>query len=275
MLECGNPQGNFMVHILKKTLSDLGLDKKKSAVLVALLHYGPQSGREVAKAARIERTTTYGILKNLVAKGFVSSSSEKGALMFQSLEPEALIDYIERIRLNLDERKKEIKAALPELKSLRKKRDIFPRVHFFEGRAGIKQAYEDALKNNREKVILEFAGAEALFKLMGREWADHFVDKRVRLGIACRAIAPDADWGRYAKNLDAKTNRVTKLIPEKYRFDIAIDIYDNKVALFSFSKEEPVAVIIEDDTIANAVRTLFEYVSDTVPEGQPHKTSQV
>ncbi|MDP3794466.1 MAG: helix-turn-helix domain-containing protein [bacterium] len=255
-----------MIHTLKKVFEDIGLNKKEQVVLLHLVQYGSQRVREVARSTRLERTTTYGILKNLIAKGLVSSSGERGVAIFQAIEPEALLDYIERMRVNLDERKKEVKEVLPQLKTLRRKREIFPRIQFFEGKEGVKQAYEDSLKNNKGKLVVEFTGADAIYRLMGKEWADYYVAKRVRLGITCRAIAPESDWGRYAKNLDAQVNRVTKLIDPKYRFDTAIDIYDDKVAIFSFSKEEPMGVIIEDEPIARTLRTLFEYVSDTAPE---------
>lgn len=42
-----------------------------------------------------------------------------------------------------------------------------------------------------------------------------------------------------------------------------IDLYDNKVAIFSYAQDNPVALIIEDDTIADMMQKLFDYMAST------------
>ena len=125
-----------MIEIIHNSLKKIGLDKKEVAVFLILLEEGKLRVRDIAKAARINRTTAYGILKELINKGLVSSTQEKGVLMCQSIEPGLLINYIERLEANLAEQKKEIKDVLPQIKSLRKKKDIYPRIQFFEGIEG-------------------------------------------------------------------------------------------------------------------------------------------
>ena len=79
--------------------------------------------------------------------------------------------------------------------------------------------------------------------------------------IECTVIAPDTEWSAIMKKDDEKYKRTTKLIPQDFSFDSEIDIYDNKVGIFTFSQEHPIAVLIEDDTIHATMKTLFGFMA--------------
>ncbi|OHB21494.1 MAG: hypothetical protein A2939_03115 [Parcubacteria group bacterium RIFCSPLOWO2_01_FULL_48_18] len=257
-----------MITILRKVFSDLGLSDKEIQAMFVLLQEGSLRVPAVAKKARLNRTTTYGILKSLTERGLVSSADRGGIIEYQSIPPSHIIPFIERKRDELQDRKDEIKEILPELKKVREKRDILPRIRFFEGIEGIKQAYEDTLENNKEKKLLDFTGTDAIFKKMDKGWIEYYVKKRTRLSIKCIAIAPDTQWSRVSQKRDGELLRTTKLLPEKYTFDTEIDIYDNNVGIFSFSEDQPIAILIEDEKIAHTLKTLFYYTESTLDQDQ-------
>ena len=254
----------YMINALKKTLNKLGLSKHETGVLLVLLQKENLKVQTIAKLAHLNRTTTYGVLQTLMKKGLVQSTDHFGTSEFQSIEPKLLLNYIDRKQEELNERKKEIKELLPELKRLQSKSDVFPRIQVFEGIEGIKQAYEDTLENNKEKQLLDFTGTDAVFKHMGKEWVDYYVKKRARLEIKCIDIAPDTEWAQKSKKRDDELFRITKLMPEKYLFNTEIAIYDEKVAIFSFSEDQPIALIIEDKNISHTMKTLFKYIESTL-----------
>lgn len=253
-----------MIQTLQKAAHDLGLGDKEIRVFLVLLQESSLRVQSIAKKARLNRTTTYGILKALGEKGLVSSADRKGITEYQSIEPQQLLSYIDRKRDRLRERRDEIKAVVPEIKKLREKSDVLPRIRFFEGIEGMKQAYEDTLEGNESKELLDITGTDAIFRRMGKEWIEYYVRKRARLGIQCIDIAPDSEWSRRSKESDSEFLRRTELLPEQYTFDTEIDIYDNKVGIFSFSEDQPLAVIIEDNKITAALKTLFRYIESTL-----------
>jgi len=75
-------------------------------------------------------------------------------------------------------------------------------------------------------------------------------------------LAPESEWARKSKADDEKYLRVTKFLPAQYGFDAEISLYDNKVGIFSYAKENPVALIIEDDTISDAMRKLYAFIEE-------------
>ena len=249
---------------LQGALEKIGLGDKEIKVLLALLKGGAMFAAAIAREAGLNRTTTYGILKELAAKGLVSSEQKTGAARYQSIDPELLPSYIERRGKELLEIKNEIAEIVPQIKLLRSKGKTLPKVQFFEGKEGIEQAYEDTLEKNSERKLFEITGIDDVYTKLDPKFVQYYLDKRTRLGIKSFYIAPETQLAREAKKDDEKYLREVRFIPEAYKMNTEIAIYDNKVGIFSYAQENPVAVLIEDDAIASTMKTLFRYIESTV-----------
>ncbi|HEY4517250.1 MAG TPA: helix-turn-helix domain-containing protein [Candidatus Paceibacterota bacterium] len=245
---------------ITKALEHIELGQKQIKILAILLQSGPMFASAIARAAKLNRSTTYVILKELQEKGLVSSAKESSATRYQSIAPELLPGYIERKREELAESKKEIEEMLPQIKLLRQKRGALPKVQFFEGKGGVEQAYEDTLENNSEKSLRDITGVDAVFTNVDQKFLKYYLEKRAQLGIRCQNIAPESEWARKSKEDDEKYLRTTKFIPAKFNFDGEVSIYGNKVGLFSYAHENPIALIIEDATIAKMMKQIFDFV---------------
>jgi sugar-specific transcriptional regulator TrmB len=247
-----------MIPSLKKALDTIGLNKNEMTVLLVLLESSPMLVSAIAKAAKLNRSTTYGVLKMLSDKGLASSTNKKGVIRYQSIAPEQLPSYIERRRDLLADTKQQVEALLPQLKLLRTKGKSLPKVQFFEGVEGVKQAYEDTLENNQGKLLKDISGVDAAFERLGEEWATYYLKKRTRLGITCIDLAPESGWAHKNKESDAKYLRTTKFLEAKYGFQAELALYDNKIGIFSYAQEHPIALIIEDDTVSDMMQKLFD-----------------
>ncbi len=253
---------------LATILQEIGLNKSESKVFVYLLE-GGQSVRvtNIARRMKMNRTTLYGILRNLSERGLVTSVEDRGILTYRAIDPHLLEDHVERMRQKLSGSIAKIKRVLPALDSARSRgHGVLPSIQFFEGPEGIKQAYEDSLRGSA-KQIFGFTGSQAVeyfFKSEDKKWAQKYVDRRSSAGIKFFAITADAPGSRHAQELDAKSLRLTKLLPAGFDFDIEIEIYGSKVLFASYSKEHPLAVLIEDEKIAGTMKTIFRYVDSTL-----------
>lgn len=247
-----------MLPPLKKALETIGLNKNEVAVLLVLLERGPMLVSSIARTAKVNRSTVYGVLKLLSDKGLASSVKKGGAERYQSIAPEQLPSYIERRRDILAETKQQVTELVPQLKLLRSKGKTLPKVQFFEGEEGVKQAYEDTLENNKGKLLKDISGIDAAFRTLGESWATSYLKKRSKLGIKGIVLAPESEWARKAKEDDVKYLRTTKFLPAQYGFDAELALYDNKIGIFSYAQENPIALIIEDNTVSNMMQKLFD-----------------
>lgn len=251
---------------IKAMLFSLGLPEKEVAAMEVLLQFNCLKVKDLAVKAHLNRSTAYVVLKSLQKKGLVSSLQKYGLTQFRTIEPKLLPSYLERQKEVLEITKKKVTELLPELNSMQDNLEAAPKVNFFEGAEGVKQAYEDTLDNNKGKIIYVFSGPDIVFKEMGKDYVDYYVNKRTRLGIKSLQIAPDTSWGKFIKENDSKCIRFTKLIPAQFAFDTEMVIYDDKLGIFTFTKNKLMAVIIEDESIVNSMLALFRYIDQSIRE---------
>lgn len=150
---------------------------------------------------------------------------------------------------------------LPQLRSIYNISGAKPKIMFYEGKEGLKEVYGDTLKYKSE--ILAFA-SEGIIQILGKDYTDDYIAKRIKKNIPVRGIIPTTDVleKSYLRNNIAHL-RSTKIIDaKKYNFPIEINIYANKVALMSFRDE--LGLIIESDEISKMMRMMFEFFWSTL-----------
>lgn len=242
---------------IKEILGQLDLQGKKADVYLASLELGGSTVIEIAKKSGVKRTTCYDILLDLIKKGLISETVKGKKKFYIGEDPE-------KIKKDLQKKESLFSEILPQLKSIHNVSGIKPKIRYFEGVSGLKEAYDDALKYSGEIVVF---GSEDVYRILGRDWIEDYIKRRIKKGIRVRAILPSTE---YLENeifvRDQQQLRSCKSIEkEKYPFSIEIDIYGHqKVAMIS--NKEQLAVIIESSEIYNTMKFIFEILWDNLPE---------
>ncbi len=252
---------------LEEILEDLGLSSSEITVFTYLFQSSnAERISSIARRVKLNRTTLYGVLKILSRRGLVSSIEERGVLTFRSIQPPALVDYIERAKDKLATDVKRVSDVIPFIEQLRKTGGrMYPTIQFFDGREGIKQAYEDTIKNNPTKKIYGFTGTQAIYSGIDRSWIDNYITRRTKAGVMWYSIAMDSPEAHAMKSRDSSESRVTKILPPESKSSLELCTYGDKVMIASFSQDHPLGIIIEDREIAETVKTLFTYINSTLP----------
>ena len=153
---------------------------------------------------------------------------------------------------------------LPQLQSIHNTKANKPKIRYYEGKEGLRTVYEDTLKTGKE--ILAFISYDVV-EVLGKEWLDNYVQKRIGKGVFAKAIAPSNKklLKDYIEN-DQLQRRSTKTIDAKdFPFSIEINIYGyDRIALIS-SREE-MGIIIEGQEIHNTMKLIFNLVWRLLPE---------
>jgi HTH-type transcriptional regulator, sugar sensing transcriptional regulator len=242
---------------IKQTLEQFGLEGKKADVYLAALELGSSTVIQIAKKAGIKRTTCYDILQDLIRMSLISETVKSKRRLFIGEDPE-------KIKKDLEKRHSLINEILPQLKSIHNISGIKPKIRYFEGKEGLMEAYDDALKYAGE--ILAF-GSEDVYKVLGGDWVEDYIKRRVKKSIRVRAILPSTEYLEKVIFVQdqAQLRTCKALKKEKYPFSIEIDIYGHqKVALIS--NKEQLAVVIESTEIYNTLKQIFELCWDLLPE---------
>lgn len=245
--------------MLLEQLKNLGFSEKESLVYIHLIRLGAQPISVISDRAGINRTTTYDIIASLTQKGLISSIKKQGITHFKALNPRELLNYFEREKVEyvkkIEKQQKKIEEILPALISLENPESTKPKVAFYEGEKGMRQAYEDTLTST--ETILAYANVEEMHKGLPNFFPDYYMRRGKEKNIHIKCISPDNKTSKERHKNDKKENREILLISEKdYDFSPEINIYDDKVLIASW--REKMAIIIKSKEIADFHKKMYK-----------------
>lgn len=239
-------------------LKQFGLSDKEIKVYLALLNYGPCSVRMLAQLAKINRGTTYDILKSLQKEGLVSYYHKATKQFFVAEDPSLLYGALEKRMNALENVKKDFGRIIPELKSLFNNADK-PVVTFYEGFSGVKTVLADVLEVmalQKEKLYYVFSSKDIRNYL--HTASPRFTQQRIAKKINVKVIAL-GHQGTVAKFSERKS------LSGKKSFPTYILIYAGKVAMISVNaQKQPLALIIKDPALFATERQLFEFMWESL-----------
>lgn len=240
-----------------KNLVKYGLSETEARVYSATLALDGENVDKIANSAGVNRTSCYPILERLTKTGLVSSAKKRGKTIFKAAPPEKFFDL-------LDEKKESVENIMDDLKSLFEINRGRPDVRYYEGEEGLKTVLNSIINEAKEMYI--FGESESFLKALPG-WMDNYVNKRVAKNIRVHIIlkaTPVAVKAAQKIKQDGKMSKYIKirLLPEAYRTECSsFDVYNNKVALYSFQKPYN-AVVIESKIINQLMRTVFNILWD-------------
>jgi len=235
--------------MIEKIIQNYDLSEREAKVYLAGLSKGKSKVSEIAKAAGLNRITTYEILKRLASKGLASGITYSNITYFQVINPEAFISKKER-QLSL------AKELLPYLSSIKRSTSGKPKVDFYEGVEGIKTVYESTL-SCKDRIIYNVTNAKNLTSILDKSFLDDYFKKRTKREIRVKVLIPKKGVDEIYLKDSAKFLREYKLFDgSKYNIPNEIMIFDNKLIMLSFSGK--IAVVIEDKEIASSMRSIWE-----------------
>jgi sugar-specific transcriptional regulator TrmB len=237
-----------MEHKYVLALKEYGLSENEIQVYVILLKAGESSVQTIAKNAEIPRTTTYHILISLQQKGLVSYVIKEHIKYFQATRPEVLREII-------NDKKKHIEEAIPELKSITLTLKQKPEVEVFEGTKGIKSILLDVLEEKNE--ILHYGDIISLTRNLEYIFPQ-YINERVRKKIPIRVIAKREK--EHAKLIETSRKEYRKFgfLPENFIFKTSVFIYKDKVAILNLQEETYYGIIITNKDYNDTQKQIFE-----------------
>lgn len=233
---------------VQEALGRIGLTTNEIKVYLALLDLGSSLAGDVAKRANLHRRPTYDALNRLVEKGLVSYTIKAGKKSFHPADPERILGLVE-------EREKEIKEILPEIKEKFRavKVKIFSEI--YEGKEGLKTIMENMLQERKEWLTIGTTGKAP--KILPF-YLEQFAKRRVGLGIKRKTLLADTKEGReYYKILKMQGLIEVKFLPKEVKHPQTIWVWGDKVMIMLVSEEHPVMFLIDNKKIADSYREYF------------------
>lgn len=251
---------------LIKQIEELGLSNKEARVYIANLMLGAAGVQQIADTSGIKRVTTYVILESLVNLGLVSQTNKAKKTLFNAESPTNLQRLLEKKEQSLAEQKDQLKALIPDLKSLKGLPKDNPQVKFYDGADSIqtlnKAFFSQSMKAG-SSISYGISNLDLLYKYLPQIQDTGANPVRMEAGVKSKFIYT-ASNGPILHSTDTQANRESRFVPkDKYSLECDISISGNLVAMLSLGGNSPIGISIESEQIANGMRSVFDLAWET------------
>jgi len=233
-------------------LDTVGLTKNEKKIYSALLNSGAVTAGRLTYETGLHRSRVYEGLKRLVEKGLVGFVKRGLITYFQATAPEKLIDYLDEEKNRIDEKKKTIELALPELKEFTKSKPT-AQAYILEGIEGFKSMRRDVLKHAKGEHLLigAIAKEDKVMPLFFEKWNQERIKKKIKWRILHKESARGTNMTKL-KFIE------TRFLPAHIDNPAVINIYADRVVNVLWKDNSPICFVMENKYIAEAYKKYFE-----------------
>ncbi|MBI2971002.1 MAG: hypothetical protein HYY37_01130 [Candidatus Aenigmarchaeota archaeon] len=233
---------------MQDLMGEIGLTKNEAKIYLNLLRSGSSRAGRITEATGIHRRNVYDALERLMQKGLVSFVTMNSRKLFHATEPERLLQIVEEQKKSIEESRRRLEKEIHKLKPHRREHGD---VKVFKGREGIKTVFEDILAAGEN--YAGYGPGEQIEKVL-RFYMPGYVRRRMKKNIKPKLIYNESAHNRrYTSNPMLEC----RFLPDEFSSHAALRIYGSKVAIILFSEDEPLAIVIENKSIAEGYRKYF------------------
>lgn len=243
--------------MIEQSLKSIGLTTGEIKIYLALLEIGSSSIGNIIKKSKISGSKTYEVLDRLIQKGLASSVIKNGVKYFEASPPNKILDYLGEKEKQIERERTNIQKIIPKL-LLKQNSSPKSEVRVFTGFEGLKTANEDIISSlNKGEHWLSMGLTE-----QPEKWETYFNKKqikRAKKGIIHKHLLNEKYRSLYRQR-KALSHTYFKFLPKNFEMPTSTEIYKNKVIIMILTEENPMAIMIESQEVANSFRKYFEHL---------------
>lgn len=249
-----------MIDVTKKLEHTLGLTETEAAIYVGSLPYGQVGAADIVKLTHIKRTTVYHALDTLCYKGLVSKKGVGGKTVFSMVTPHAMQHKLESEKKDIEARQKDLERLIPELTTFKKSCLAATQVEHFQGVAGVKAVYEEALYC-KTREWFGITPSNIFISQYGEDFKKYILYKRIERKIKSKVLWEPSRLEKNRIPEEKDLERVVRIMPKSMRgrFKSKIFLFDNKIALVT-PKADAGAVLITSNELYETFKAVYDAV---------------
>jgi len=244
------------------------MDEKEAEMYLILAENGESTVPQILEHTQLSRATVYEVLPQLLADDFVEYRKDGRIAYYRAVHPTKLLELLDQKKRQLALLEEEMNETVRQVVGSFQLANSKPGVRFFEGKEGVIDAYEEILQTGQPIDSIEDKGEMGEFI---PEYFPTFIKKRIEKNIFNRVVAPASNTINITSEHEKREMR--SLPVDLFPFGMDIKISGNTILFATLKKEDAIALLIEDTSIAKNFRILFEYLwvhaaTRTSPEGK-------
>lgn len=234
-------------------LMEIGLSEKEALVYVELLKVDSDSVSSIADRTKINRTTVYPVIEQLIEKKLVEEISNDGKSVYKAFSPDRIQTYIETQQIKLRESHSKADDIIPQLKAISRESGQRPIVEYYEGREAILKAnYDSQMSSEDSSVVHMIYPRDILEGIFTKEELSKARSVRIGKNIRSKSIYT---YSKGDYNPDQTGDRY-HIESDKYPIKADIEVNGDKVYMHVFG-DNIGSVFVKNKDIADTIKSLF------------------
>ncbi|MES2225540.1 MAG: helix-turn-helix domain-containing protein [Patescibacteria group bacterium] len=227
-------------------LEKLGLTKNESRVYLAILRGGRLNLAGISSATRINRTTLYAYLENLLEKNYIKKTVLGKRLYYLAENPKSLVTKYHSAAFEFEKNLEALTVVFSSVKQT-------PSITLYQDKDGLQDLYTEIVQKagyiksifSPDKYLEVFAAKE-----------DRFVERVKEKGIDAKVLIERTELGVKRRKYKGSENYRYRFLEKGYTPAINMIVFNGHVALISF--ENLFGVLIANDMIAEYHEDIFD-----------------
>lgn len=248
-----------------KALAALGIKGAAQRVFTYLAEHGVSPVSEIAEGLHVPKSSIYDSLNELSSLGLTVEYSENRSKGYGSIGEDQLKDLVTK-------KIQEIKSAEAALLSFMKsspqaKGPIKPKVKFYMGSEGIRQAFRDTMWHEKCKKTYLMWPTKEMVDILSPEFSKWHSEQRLKHKVMMYIIrkhdnrqmgaASDKENSKLLESPGWKNDREVRYAPKEAQWCMSYWIYDDK-CLFASGAGEQFAFIVHSREFAELMQLLWQ-----------------
>lgn len=250
---------------LIKHLEQIGFSNKSAIIYAYLLQTGGDFPSQIATKTKLNRTTVYKVLIELVNDKLVSEVEKAKKLYYQINNPDNLLKFTKNSIAQATDRHESAERLLPRLVDFFSSTDDRPKLTFLGGPKALTDLQFITTNDNAGGEILSFSNPSLFSKYLTDDVRREYIKTKEKLGVHTKEIMPDNEENRnyYDQTFIMAKKQFTpkvRFVPsDTYNFGAMITLFGtNKIAILKTTATNLSGIIIEDATIYETMKAVFE-----------------
>lgn len=243
---------------VKKFVEIFGVSESEAKIYLAGVQTGPALIAKIADVAQIPRTAAYSPIKSLIKKGFIGMTNRRKRKYYVAVSPKQLPKILEQRQ---DDLSSLISSLAPKETISSQNNDLD--ITYFVGNEGIKTAGLLFLDETIEKKWYSFENVANLAELIGTDFEEMYVKKRIERNIKSYMILSTEYVSKWVEDLIKKdTEQLRETITlSNHAFPFKATIGVTKgITLIINPNQNPFAVIIRNPNIAHTLISIHKNI---------------
>lgn len=247
-----------MTQIMKEQLQELGLSPSEATVYLSLISLHSVPASTLAKHAGVPRSTTKYACEQLVNKGLAKRLERNKCWYYSPCDPDVLKKLIQEKEKTIAEQKSGLPSLIKGLKEQYADYNETSSIRFFEGPEGIIEMLQDVL-DSAAPLYGALHMPTQLDPKIKEFFEKTYIPRRKRTKAPAWILFADTQEAHDYQTMDHDMNRISLRVPQdEFPFTSLFQIYDGKLAFYSYEGAIMTGAIIEDQHLTNLQFSLFK-----------------